>query len=974
MQVCLYILTSDYLTNKYLWGVNEKPIFIGKAFYKLSTMREKTFGLLMLSRGALYVFTNPTMKKPSLRLHINLLQCQKIKCQQRYLYLKLPPLRIKTEDIKNDENSDYDYSNLPLPLPGMTIANPEDENVRGEEASLVIEENVPDEEGENEDDEDFEKMEASSEKSENEKGSPKSEKGSPKSEKGSPKSEKGSPKSKVGEKKNKEITEKAFMEDEKPEKKKKGNKRKDLNQVTLLIDSKSYSPYLYKWMYRILKTSLWRTKNVVRPILYSKGIQIKNLPDKRVKHSLKRRAVLLAHYCFGSGESLECADYFQAKWDGEPNLVIGPSFHPGGYAVPFGCAVGLEASLKTVMMKNSHFKYFSAFLSSILNAAETIKTVGIKDYQRGKSFPIKFNVKQTIVDEWVIINCCSDMVKSFALATKDLPSPIRALTIAKHSYNKDDAASVFQSIASSNNLRKMSNLTFSALNFKSFPKSSFASLCSSLENLEELEISRINIDGSIIFVAACRDAPKIRKLYLRGLKFELEWNNDNVKLPVTLALLNISETCFFGPSFASFLKNITLKEVKVPFFFVAHSLQFSESVFIDFKSRIDYSQCKSNILEFDMSNNMIPRVAFDPIFDFLNTQKRLRNVIFNEIVTDDQHNFVHKLSFVNPGPLFAGIDFSGQFRPIIIQQFISSVPGSSGLRRLCMRGLHAGNKGFELIQNLLNILKSINEIEIDEFQPEVIPSNHRVEGERHPIIECWKKIMKHKSISANNLPIADMASLGFVIKKLPDGSEQVYEFDERLIPEDREMFEHLSPPFRSIPTTINDRLNYLIENMKNGNKIGIQRAISPNVFIILNKNIPLDQEIEEILPKQTAQEATEETEDGGIFALDDDDDDDLGSFDGSLSGFSDDSDFDDTFSENNNNALKFTLSSPNVKMNDDKAGNEKNNKQLTQTLMNIPKHDNKKQKHDDHHHKIEKNRRKDSKHDKKSKSHKKKKK
>jgi hypothetical protein len=67
--------------------------------------------------------------------------------------------------------------------------------------------------------------------------------------------------------------------------------------------------------------------------------------------------MLVAHSCFCAGSELEAADYFQSRWDRTSTLVLGKSFHPGGYATPFGCAVGWEAAITAVCFKSTHFKY-----------------------------------------------------------------------------------------------------------------------------------------------------------------------------------------------------------------------------------------------------------------------------------------------------------------------------------------------------------------------------------------------------------------------------------------------------------------------------------------------------------------------------------------------------------------------------------------------------------------------------------------
>lgn len=119
---------------------------------------------------------------------------------------------------------------------------------------------------------------------------------------------------------------------------------------------------------------------------------------------------------------------------------------------------------------------------------------------------------------------------------------------------------------------------------------------------------------------------------------------------------------------------------------------------------------------------------------------------------------------------------------------------------------------------------------------------------------------------ANDIPIKDLADLGFRVKKIykdengleidedsEDDSENSendyvkdedvknnnfsYKFDERLNSEDQKMFQQLIQPYRSFPSTMEERLGYLYFCIKNGDVDEIKRAISPEIFQILHKNL-----------------------------------------------------------------------------------------------------------------------------------------
>ena len=102
--------------------MNETVFYIGQSKYNLSTLRTKSSGILMLSLGALYIFDTHPIKKPTLKYHISLLRCRKVELNGKYLILTVPLMRL---DSNIDES---DYSNLPLPIPGLTMTAIDDED------------------------------------------------------------------------------------------------------------------------------------------------------------------------------------------------------------------------------------------------------------------------------------------------------------------------------------------------------------------------------------------------------------------------------------------------------------------------------------------------------------------------------------------------------------------------------------------------------------------------------------------------------------------------------------------------------------------------------------------------------------------------------------------------------------------------------------------------------------------------------
>lgn len=759
---------------KFLWGVNEKPLFITKTWYKLSTMRQSHYGIIMLTRGALYVFTKRLFRGPSLRLHINLLHCRDIRLDNGSVFLEFLPLRRKEKgqvEIEQEEE-DEKYFHLSFPI---TELRPDEELLCTLPASHTPEPPILPPQ---------------------------------------PPSQDPNPVARPPQERPNTETVENDQED-----KPKG--RRDLDHVTLTIRS-SASDVLFTLMLNVLKSNLWKVRDAcshVPRVRASVHFEPEVFND-RPKHSLKRRALFFAHYCFSSGSHSECAEYFQSKWNGEPLLVIGKSFHPGGYAAPFGCAIGMEAAITQVCFQSARFTYLSALLSALLKSAQMVSTIGFTDYERGTEIPIRIvDVKRTRVTTWTLLNCCAAMVRNVLNSFEALDDPPLRITIGRHSYNKEDAESIFTTIAGSENVRWTERLFLVSLNFNDFPRTAFVNMCCAFENIEMLQLSKFNTDGSTLFEAVISSNSRLRKLSLLSMKFEKPLSFRG-KLPETLVMIDVSKSRFVGRTFADFLMSITAEEAEVPFFLVARKMRFNDDCFPTFREVMEYDKCKPNILELDMSMNHLEHVSFQPLFTFMRTQKRLRNVVFDHLTTDDQRNFVHYLSMAASTNRLAGVDLSGQFEPLIVQQFLASLAGARDLRRLSILNCPGGNKSYNILGQLLTLLTNLTEVVCDGMKPSRILRNENHSGKRHPLVRWWKKVASSKSIISNDLPIEDLAVLGFTLDRLPE--------------DDQVWMAELQPPYRCKPTTFEKRLDFLMEQRMAEDPIGIEQALSKDVYFYLD--------------------------------------------------------------------------------------------------------------------------------------------
>lgn len=767
--------------RKYMWGFNEEPIYIDSVWYKLSNMREKALGRLAMTQGGLYLFTGFGLLKPSLRLHWNLLQCKRIRHANKRILFELPPLsRIEQAnpmEVSPDEDGPLNPEYIDIQIPVVDELRepeePKEENVYEQAANMVADALLF---GKNAD---------------NRASLPD-----------------GKPEKIVVRPYKPPFAIEKEREDLKPPK-----RNKSLDEMTLLIQT-PFATYLFKKICGIIRNMTWHVDPtlVTIPKLTSSLLEWNNVEDKRPEYSLMNRAILMAHYVFSSGKNLECADYFQTKWNGDSTLVLGKSFHPGGYAGPFGCAVGWEYGIDTVCLQNAHFKYMSAFVSCLLRSAQTVKSIGFSDYPRGCEIDLKIvGVKRTRVGNWLLVNCGATAANAVITALGDLPEPIESLTIARHSYNKNDAGSIFEAVQAVENITNTKSMSLVALNFKDFPKTAFSSMCCSFKNLQSLELKKLNVDGSVILDLVCSEQSNIKKLELISMRFA-----DDVvvkkKLPKSLVSLDISKSRFVGISFVNFLKSVTAEMSEMPFFMIATNLELSEDCFA--VGNVDYSKANSNVLELDLSNNRFPRKSFPIIFGFINSQKRMRNIVFDNIMTDDQRNFAHNLSMAVISVRMHGVDLSGQFDPLIIHQFLASLGSCLQLRRLSVKNCSAGDKGYDVLMDVHTLLKSLNEVLCDGMRPST-------GSPQSPMISWWKFVADSGSLMANDSPHDDFAILGMDIRELV-GLKEFYWISK------------LASPYRCTPTTLVERRDFLLEGVLSDNQEAISKALSPDVYFYIN--------------------------------------------------------------------------------------------------------------------------------------------
>jgi hypothetical protein len=508
-------LTPEQLLSA-LWGENEKPIYMEKTSYKLSSMRENATGFVMLTDSALYIFKAPTFKKASLRLHFSFFQCSRIIHSEDKLEFEFPPLLRKTGDAAPDAADES--IQLPLPI---------DETAFGGLDSAALAPQWA-----------YDPSNAPRDRP-----------------------------SKRGDR----IS--IGTEYVRPTKIKRSSEEKVLTILT------GAAKLVFKQIVHHIQLICKGVANCRIPELYSPAVTVGEQPKSKPLHLLKRRISVIAHYVFSRGTGLDFIEYFDTRWGGEPSLILGSKFHPGVYAGVVGCAIGWEDQITTVCLKRARFNHLDGFLNGLLRSSQTLTTVIFSDYPIGFEVPVRIvGLTRTTVSSWCLLDCGIGMITNVLSALSTLPTPFESLTIGRHSYNNADALTLFATISNHPYARQLRSLTLSALHLKAFPARPFTDMIGVLESIQTLELSQIDIDGGPLFESVCAGAPRIRILSLHHTTFATELSAA-VATPPLLASLDVSDCHFVGPALFSFFSAITQRDVAHPFFLSARSLALTDDSF-----------------------------------------------------------------------------------------------------------------------------------------------------------------------------------------------------------------------------------------------------------------------------------------------------------------------------------------------------------------------------------------------------------
>lgn len=494
----------------------------------------------------------------------------------------------------------------------------------------------------------------------------------------------------------------------------------------------------------------------------------------RPKFSLERRAIALAHKDLKWGKRL-VADYFREKWDGTHVLRIGNTFHPHYYAGAFGHAVGWESAIDTVAFKGCQFTGMDKFLEEIVKNAIAIKTIAFVDYKMPIETEFHFTGDSGSIKRWHFINCNASVISKFVKRADELATPPEELAIARRAFPAADFAMLSNGIAQSVNLSRVRVFKLVDVRFIEFPYSKFEELLRNMPLLSQLLIRNVTCDGNHVLGSICRSRAFVSFLNLQKLEFREDVGFDET--PPGMAVIDISESKFFGNAFFNFLSALTKTKTRDPFILKASKLEMTESE-IQALSSFSMLSPASNILEFDLSGQFIAGEACEALFGFLKTQETIEQLVLNDLDSDEPRELCRCISnFVGDAAQLIGIELGVRLPESITNRLLLSLMTKERLQRLCIRDSGAGNAGITMITSLVGHLKNLTEFAGDGFVPTPIDVNTSphltADDDYHPLIKLWKAVGKSKTIKRNDFPHNDLFTLRQTLEALP-AREQVW--------------------------------------------------------------------------------------------------------------------------------------------------------------------------------------------------------
>jgi hypothetical protein len=487
--------------------------------------------------------------------------------------------------------------------------------------------------------------------------------------------------------------------------------------------------------------------------------------SSRLQFALKWRAIFLAHYYNIPGEQLHTVTYFD-RWEiasSEP-LNIGATFHPGNFAVAFGHAIGWEVALTTVWFQHFVPSKFADLLNSIIEHAETIKTIIFSDYTK-KKFP-RFkprSVTRSPIANYRFRRAPIEMVHNFLDSARTGP-PIQSITLHKVASDPAGFTHCVDLLLEPQNAaaRHLRKFIFAKMHVPDLSTTDFHRIVNNFEGLQEITVSNCIGDAEHYLRAIMSGPSSLRVINLTKMTFKSVPEPHKITFPRQLLAVRVSYSTFQPEAFGLFLKLMTEQQVAYPFRLEMSSLVLSSEAW-GALGNVSFSDGFPNVSEFEFSDNSVPAQNSPALFAFLAGQTRLRLLTLQNMKAADPIAFLRAVLALVKSQNLAGLDISGEFETVTFSQFLRAL-GDSRLRRLIVTSSNSGVAGMEVLTSLISSLPELNEIGADGFAPE----------DPQAVYALWTAIAAHPSITSCDLPIADSKSARIIFQRTPHEYQEAY--------------------------------------------------------------------------------------------------------------------------------------------------------------------------------------------------------
>ena len=400
----------------------------------------------------------------------------------------------------------------------------------------------------------------------------------------------------------------------------------------------------------------------------------------------------------------------------ENSLVINDFFFPTTYSSYYARAIGSIPNIEEIYFNNfSH--QFNEFIDSIFIYCNNIKKITFGNYSAEAPTFHFDKLKDEYKHKFIFFDSQPPILINFFNGLQQSSCKITKICLSKLAIQGGELASIFEQMNKIESLKHLKSFELFNTMIGQFPFESFTDFLNSHEELEVLDVSNIDVDGTMLLDAICECNPSIYELHLTNLKFAtiLKVKNDRdgtLFLPDNLILADFSYSLFNHNTLSPILQLLTNNPMKGSLMANFDHLYDKEkrgNYFLAFES-LELNKCYPNIIDFNWSGNTVSK----KFFDFICTQKNLKFISLMDMHIRNQKSFFDHLLRVMREVRPIGIEIGCEsFEAELVKPFLSALKESSQLEHLCFESQNEQNEITASLSDLITSLPNLKEISIN---------------------------------------------------------------------------------------------------------------------------------------------------------------------------------------------------------------------------------------------------------------------